>query len=145
MFVGESFRHLCMKCFVLLSSRCGISQFISPQNLASLITHCLGFHTLVRNVSFSSLIDVGSHNPTSLGGLAFSMAHRSGFQTLVKNVSFSSPIHVKSHKPPPLGASVGTLLEFSHPCKKCFILLSYPRGISQTTFLRGQHPRWHTT
>ena len=49
-------------------------------------TYLLGrcFHTLIRNVSFPSPTDVGSHNPPPLGGLASSLTHRpvSGFNTI---------------------------------------------------------------
>ena len=75
-----------------------------------------GFHTLVKNASFPSLTDVGSHKflfgaqahghiLSSLGfpfqasphGLKSCLLER-GFHTLIKNASFLSPIDVKSHK-----------------------------------------------
>ena len=62
-------------------------------NLTVLKTHLLGrgFHILIRNVSFPSPIDVGSHNPP-LWGPASSLAHRlaPGFDTICN--SPSSPL-----------------------------------------------------
>ena len=56
-----------------------------------------GFHTLVRNVSFPSPTDVGSHNPSHLVAR--------GFHT---NVSFPSRTDVRFHNPSPLGVSILT-------------------------------------
>ena len=91
-----------------------------------------GFHILIKNVSFSSPTDVGSHNPppsglnvlTSTRSLLQSMwdpppIHplqsptsllaqtrmlERGFHTLIRNVSFSSPTNVGSHNPHPFRA-----------------------------------------
>ena len=40
--------------------------------------------------------------------------------------------------------NASTRERFPHPYKKCFILLSNQHGISQSTPLGAQHPRWHT-
>ena len=79
-----------------------------------------GFHTLIRNVSFPSPTDVGSHNPPPLGASVFAGTSpifgfslsgfpsrfktcllERGFHALVRNVLFRS--HVGSHNPPPWG------------------------------------------
>ena len=61
----------------------------SLQLMWDLTVYPRGFHTLVKNVSFPSPIDVGSHNPPPRG-----------FHTLIKNVPFSSPTNVGFHNPP---------------------------------------------
>ena len=48
------------------------------------------------HVSFSSPIDVGSHNQPE------------GIHTFINNVSFSSPTDVGSHNPPPSGSNLLT-------------------------------------
>ena len=58
--VRERISHPCKECFVSLSNRCGILHYVSSS--ASQLSVGRSFHTLIRNVSFHSLIDMGSHN-----------------------------------------------------------------------------------
>ena len=71
-----------------------------------------GFHTFIKNVSFSSPTDMGSHNPPlPRSGPSILADTRSSLQSMwnltihpprgLSILSFLSPIDVESHNPPP--------------------------------------------
>ena len=84
----------------ITESRCAVSRycplwaFLFKLSFTVFKTCLLGevFHTLIKNVSFSSLANVGFHNPPTLG------AQRPRWHSLL------SPIDVGSHNPPTFGA-----------------------------------------
>ena len=72
-----------------------------------------GFHTLIRDASFSSSTDVGSHNPPLLG-LASSLAHRS--------VSGSDPI---CNSPSPLLVDIVHFSPLRNAVARCLTLIPF--------------------
>ena len=65
-----------------------------------------GFHTLIEGDLFSSLTNVGDHNPTPFGAQrprwhSFLYPLEEGFHTLIKGDLFSSLTNVGDHFPYP--------------------------------------------
>ena len=94
-----------------------------------------GFHTLIKNASFPSLTNVGSHNPPSLGGQRPRCRSVTGSDTicncpsplLVDIVLFGFPFQAS-----PQGFKMRLLRErFLHSYKECFVPISNQCGISQ--------------
>ena len=97
--VWEWFPHPYKECFILLSNRCGISQF-TPLGPASSLAHCSvsGSDTICnsRNLPLTDIVFFGFPFRTSPQGFKTRLLGR-GFHTLIKNVLFFSPTDVGSH------------------------------------------------
>ena len=87
---GVGSNTICNSSKATTSLYCSFWTFSSVLPLKIFKTHLLGrgFHTLIKNDSFSSVTDVGSHNPPLFRAQRL---HRQ---------SFPSPIDVRSHNPP---------------------------------------------
>ena len=103
---------------------------LSPQGFKT----CLigrGFHTLIRNASFSSPTNMGSHNPPPLGAqhLCWHIAR------CLDSILVIKPKLTAIRYCPlwafPQGFKTRVLRRFPHPCKKCFVLLSNQGEISR--------------
>ena len=88
-----------------------------------------GFHTLIKNVSFSSPTDMGSHNPPPLGPRALL-------------VLFSSPIDVRPPPIHPFGASIlaGTCSRLQSIWDPQFTLLRGPASSLEHPRVFTSHP-----